>query len=43
MRTPQKILKDRFSAEDVKFFPRVALVTIVVAVATYFITDALFR
>jgi hypothetical protein len=43
MRTPLRILRDRFSGEDVNFLPRVMLVNMVVAVATYFITDALFR
>lgn len=43
MRAPWTMLQDRFSGEDVRFLPVVAIITLVIAAGSYFVTAALFR
>jgi hypothetical protein len=40
---PWKAFQDRFRGEDVQFLPTVIIVTLAIAAASYFVTDALFR
>jgi hypothetical protein len=43
MRGPWKALKDRFRGEDLHFLATVIIVTVAIAIASHFITAALFR